>query len=104
MARNTTPPIPSVAAQRAALINGKTPAPSVQPIETAKREFIRYAGRHGTRLIRVSSIDQIIFNPGQVGGIAWFMRVGSQEFPIDEALARSLTTELTGWPSEEVFP
>ena len=100
MAKPRTQPNPA-AAQRAALITGQVPpvsAPTTQPLE-----FIRHEGRHGTRLIRLSSIDQIIYNAGQLGAGPWFVRVGSQEFSIDETTGRALTVLLTGRPSQEVF-
>lgn len=97
-----TKPHSPAAAQRAALIRGEAVADDAPP-RPALGEFIRYAGRQGTRLIRLTAIEQIICNSGQLNG-PWLIRVGSQELPVDEELARQLTERLTGWPSAEVFP
>ena len=44
-------------------------------------EFILLRTRSGKRWVRISSIEQFLHDPGQLGG-PWFIRSSSQQIPV----------------------
>ncbi len=70
-------------AKREALINGT--ADHAPPERRA--DFVCITERHGTRLLRLARISQVIEDAGQIGG-PWFVRCDGQQLPVSEANAR----------------
>lgn len=67
------------------MINGHRKTAPTQRV--APSEFVLITERSGKRQLRLSSISQVIFDPGQIGG-PWFVRCDGQQLGVTEANAK----------------